>query len=342
MRTKTKLILITLLTLTTLTTPAQAWDPWNIAYIQNLTANPPTPQEAGTNITLTATPYHDTYLDQQATGYNPQAGFNAHGQTFIPQADTVKEIALKMWKLHMPGDATVSLWDGLREDPDSTKLGNVTLYITQNTEYTFSFPEAIPVTPGETYIFYIDSDFGIFAMGWYFHSSSTLDYYPQGELILSNPDFHGDMVFKINAMKDLEYSFSLDNKTTWTPWSASNTYQWNTTLLDIGNHSIYAKINDITAGGMISEIWMPLTYELTPPPIESIIPLIEQQIDHKGIANSLIVKLRNAQKAIEKDHPHTADNIINAYINELEAQTGKHIPTELAQSLILVAQYWLN
>ena len=348
MNTKIKFILITILTLTTLTTPAQAWEPWDTAYIQELTADPPSPTQAGTNITLTAHTWSDTILDQETTGTIYQVGLSPDyfGQTFVPEEDNVKEVLLWLQPTFdspsIPFPVNATIWDGPRDDPESNQLGTTTLNITVSFYkiYTFRFPEPIPVTPGETYIIYAEGKIRV--KGHYFHDSSSIDYYPPGDLIPKPGESHGDFWFKTYAMKDLEYSFSLDDKTTWTPWTTSNTYKWNTTLQDIGTHNIQARIKDITYGDTVTETYWPLEYEVTPPSIESILQLIQQQIDHKGTANSLITKLLNAQKAIDKGKTHTADNIINAYINHIEAQTGKHIPTELAQTLIQVAQYWLN
>jgi FIMAH domain len=350
MNTKTKITLITLLTLTTLTTPTtQAWDPyWDPAYITQITANPPSPTQAGTNITLTAHTWSDTILDQETADGTYQIGLSPDyfGQTFVPQEDNVKEVLLWLKPsynsppLSYPVNATI--WNGSRTDASSNQLGTTTLNITVGffKIYTFRFPEPIPVTPGETYIIYVEGE--VLIKGHYFHDSSSIDYYPPGDLIPKPGPNHGDFWFKTYALKEIEFSFSLDDKTTWTPWSQSNTYKWNTTLQDTGTHNIQARVKDITNNGIVTETWMPLEYTLTPPTIESIIQLIQEQIDHKGTANSLTTKLENIQKALDKGKTHTADNIINAYINQLEAQTGKHIPTELAQGLITVAQHWLN
>jgi hypothetical protein len=61
-------------------------------------------------------------------------------------------------------------------------------------------------------------------------------------------------------------------------------------------------------------------------------------IDNEGIMNSLQQKLENAKKALENGNEHTAQNILEAFINELEAQGGKHIELESAEELIKKAQ----
>jgi hypothetical protein len=54
-------------------------------------------------------------------------------------------------------------------------------------------------------------------------------------------------------------------------------------------------------------------------------------IDNQGIASSLTEKITNAKNAPNKK---TRDNIIKAFINEVNAQAGKHISTAAAALLI--------
>ena len=62
----------------------------------------------------------------------------------------------------------------------------------------------------------------------------------------------------------------------------------------------------------------------------------------QGIVNSLDAKLEAAQRADERGQRHTAVNILNAFVHEVEAQTGKHITAEAAAILIRGAQYVTN
>ena len=48
-------------------------------------------------------------------------------------------------------------------------------------------------------------------------------------------------------------------------------------------------------------------------------------IDNRGIANSLNKKLENTKDAVNRGQNETAKNILNAFINEVESQRGKHI-----------------
>jgi hypothetical protein len=65
----------------------------------------------------------------------------------------------------------------------------------------------------------------------------------------------------------------------------------------------------------------------------------EGKIDNQGIANSLTQKLENAQKDLDKGKIDTAINKLQAFINEVQAQSGKHITTEAADLLIADAQW---
>jgi hypothetical protein len=62
-------------------------------------------------------------------------------------------------------------------------------------------------------------------------------------------------------------------------------------------------------------------------------------IDNNGIKISLVKKLENAEKQIQRDSKKTAINLLNAFINEVEAQKGKHIDSGFAIKLIEYTQY---
>jgi hypothetical protein len=59
---------------------------------------------------------------------------------------------------------------------------------------------------------------------------------------------------------------------------------------------------------------------------------------HKGTENSLVSKVENAIKSLEKGDCDVAINQLQAFINEIEAQRGKKISEELAEMLIQYAQ----
>jgi len=52
-------------------------------------------------------------------------------------------------------------------------------------------------------------------------------------------------------------------------------------------------------------------------------------IDNKGIYNSLRKKLQNAKKHLEKGKTKQAVNMLNAFLNEVEAQNGKNLTSEV-------------
>jgi hypothetical protein len=57
-------------------------------------------------------------------------------------------------------------------------------------------------------------------------------------------------------------------------------------------------------------------------------------IDNQGLSNSLISKLENAQAALRRGQPNVAKNVLRAFINEVQAQSGKHINAIAADALI--------
>jgi hypothetical protein len=61
-------------------------------------------------------------------------------------------------------------------------------------------------------------------------------------------------------------------------------------------------------------------------------------VKSRGIARSLMAKLLAAQKSIDKDKEKAAVKQLNAFINEVEAQSGKKIPEEVADLLCAYAQ----
>ena len=60
-------------------------------------------------------------------------------------------------------------------------------------------------------------------------------------------------------------------------------------------------------------------------------------IQNHGIENSLARKAANACAAYDRGQNHTACNILNAFMNEVEAQRGVHIQEVIADILITYA-----
>lgn len=69
---------------------------------------------------------------------------------------------------------------------------------------------------------------------------------------------------------------------------------------------------------------------------------IEEELSHKGTIKSLHAKLRNALKALEKGNMNAYENILQAFINHVTAQSGKKIPTKYAETLIDWAEAWIE
>jgi FIMAH domain len=65
----------------------------------------------------------------------------------------------------------------------------------------------------------------------------------------------------------------------------------------------------------------------------------KEWIDNTGIYNSLIIKAENAHKSYEKGNTKTSINHLNSFLNELEAQNGKHLTSEAYTLLKNNAEY---
>lgn len=90
------------------------------------------------------------------------------------------------------------------------------------------------------------------------------------------------------------------------------------------------------------EGYVTYTGELGVPTIYDAIEDIEKQIEHRGTANSLTSKLENALHALEESRMDAFENILNAFINSVEAQSGKKIDEDYADTLIRWAQTWIE
>ncbi len=65
-------------------------------------------------------------------------------------------------------------------------------------------------------------------------------------------------------------------------------------------------------------------------------------IDNQGIVNSLDSKLDNARKKLVSGDSTAAKNILNAFVNEVEAQKGKHLTSEAYALLKYNAEYLMD
>ncbi len=65
-------------------------------------------------------------------------------------------------------------------------------------------------------------------------------------------------------------------------------------------------------------------------------------IDNEGIANSLDQKLENAKQKLENRDSVAARNILQAFVNEVEAQKDKHLTSEAYALLKFNAEYLID
>jgi hypothetical protein len=74
-----------------------------------------------------------------------------------------------------------------------------------------------------------------------------------------------------------------------------------------------------------------------PSSIEMLMAMVDSIDMHEGLRQSLLAKLNAALAALERERVKTARNILGAFINEVEAQSGKKLTEEQAEVLMEVA-----
>ena len=67
---------------------------------------------------------------------------------------------------------------------------------------------------------------------------------------------------------------------------------------------------------------------------EGICAMVTGFVENRGVSNSMCAKLRGAEKA---KNPNTRDNHLNAFMNEVAAQTGKKLTAAQAAALMALA-----
>ena len=75
----------------------------------------------------------------------------------------------------------------------------------------------------------------------------------------------------------------------------------------------------------------------TPSSIKMLMAMVDSMDMHEGLRQSLLAKLNAALAALERGRVKTARNILNAFINEVKAQSGKKLTEEQADVLMDVA-----
>ena len=109
-------------------------------------------------------------------------------------------------------------------------------------------------------------------------------------------------------------------------------YQDVTVDLDTVNNIICGEVTHFSGFAMMEPC----------PTISEVIDDIDEHVDHEGIANSLTSKLQDAVDALHRGDIKEFQNILNAFINEVESQRGKKISNAYAYTLLKVAHAWIH
>jgi FIMAH domain len=102
-------------------------------------------------------------------------------------------------------------------------------------------------------------------------------------------------------------------------------------LLRFNTEYLLEQLPEINIAGMFEKLILNINEYYT-----------DGSINNKGIYNSLIRKAENAQKSYEEGKTKTAINHLNAFLNELEAQNGKHLTNEAYTLLKNNADYLIE
>jgi hypothetical protein len=114
------------------------------------------------------------------------------------------------------------------------------------------------------------------------------------------------------------------------------------TQLTLGTHTFSVTATDNVNNAATSNVTF--TVVVTPDSIKDDVTQFLQSgaIDNGGIANSLLAKLNAAAKARERGDCAGANDIYQAFISELQAQSGKHVDPTAVQIMIADAQYLIT
>jgi len=91
-----------------------------------------------------------------------------------------------------------------------------------------------------------------------------------------------------------------------------------------------------------TQVYMEVAYSLSDPPVDASIGEIIDSICETelsvGLKNSFIYKLKGAINSLNKNRLNAVINKIEAFINHIEAQSGKKLSDDVADQLIVIAQ----
>jgi hypothetical protein len=154
--------------------------------------------------------------------------------------------------------------------------------------------------------------------------------------LLSSGAYNSDVVLTLTAVdaqtgsgvEKTEYSFDGAN---WLLYSAP------VTLTDDGKYTISFRSSD-KAGNTEATQNISINIDKTPDVLTSeLIKKIEDMKLEQGIQNSLTSKLDNVIKSVLKDDKKSSANQLNAFINEVNAQSGKKLTIDQANKLKVLA-----
>ena len=95
-------------------------------------------------------------------------------------------------------------------------------------------------------------------------------------------------------------------------------------------------------GKLLSDTWIYIYYPDPKVSTQKLIETIRTWNLPKGTENSLTSKLQNAIQSLENGQQNAAINKLNAFINEVKAQSGKKLTNAQADALIAEAQRIIN
>jgi len=116
----------------------------------------------------------------------------------------------------------------------------------------------------------------------------------------------------------------------------------NLLLVAAGEHNFSVEVVDVADNVTFNSVTFWVSVD-----IDGLIASVEEMcelglISNSGICNALLAKLHNAQNKIEICQLHTAVNMLEAFINQVNAQNGMSIDGEAAGVLIADALYVIN
>jgi hypothetical protein len=101
----------------------------------------------------------------------------------------------------------------------------------------------------------------------------------------------------------------------------------------VGSHAVSASAAD--RAGNTQSVSGTYTVNVT---TGSLCTLVRRWVTVAGVANALCSKLDNTQAAMDRGNANAADNVLGAFINEVQAQAGTAIPSDKAPILIDLAR----